>query len=102
MGNPFYCMGCLPCFYVDPIYIDHYLTGLSHTILRLISQWLPIVFLGGRLREPHINLSIQKTNVGLISAIHDIAIQLDIDIDWALILNRATAYSHKFSLRSLR
>ena len=38
-------------------------------------------FLGGRLREPHINLFIQKTYVGLIWAIHDIETQLDIDID---------------------
>ena len=59
-------------------------------------------FLGGRLREPHINLSIQKTYVGPIWAIHGIATQLDIDIDWALILHRAIAYSQKFSLTSVR
>ena len=101
MGNPLNCVGCLPCFFVDPIYIEHYLTRLFQTNLRLILQWLPIVFLDGRLREPHINLSIHKTYVGLIWAIY-IKTQLDIDIDWALILNRATAYSQKFSLTSLR
>ena len=102
MGNPLNYVGCLPCFFVDPINIDHYLTGLFQTNLRLILRWLPIVSLGGRLRKPHINLSIQKTYVGLIWAIHDVATQLDIDLDWALILNRATAYSQKFSLTGLR
>ena len=59
-------------------------------------------FFDGQLREPHINLSIQKTYVDLIWSIHDIATQLDIDIDRALILYRVTAYLQKFSLASLR
>ena len=86
---------------LDPIYIDHYLTGPSHTNLRVILQWLPTVFLGRQLCESRINLSIQKTYIGLIWAIHDTATQLNTDIDLALILNRATAYSQKFSLASI-
>ena len=68
LGSPPYCMGCLSCFYVDPMYIDHYLTGLFYTNSRLILQWIPTVFVDRQRCGPHtgcppgpnINLSIQK------------------------------------------
>ena len=69
MGNPLNCEACLSIFYVGPIYLDYNQTGLSHTNLRLILQWLPTLFLERQLCGPHmgcppgldINLTVQKT-----------------------------------------
>ena len=63
MGNPLYCMGCLSCFYVDPIYIDHYLTELFYTNLRLMLQSLPTVFSDRRLETYDIESNIPEPTV---------------------------------------